>query len=86
MEWFLLVIGLLILGLYVNATIISKTLRWLFSLVGYLFIGTVLLVLLNWGLGYLEMHVAYNPFTVLVAGILRLPGLVVLVFMSQWFA
>lgn len=77
---------MLILGLYVNATITPKLLRWLLRLAGYLVVGTVLLLLLNWGLGYLDMHVAYNPFTVLVAGILRLPGLVMLVLMNQWFA
>ena len=84
-EWLLLVIGLLILAFFVNATLMLKPLRWLLRLAGCLVIGTVLLVLLNWGLGYWDMHVACNPFTVLVSGILRVPGLVMLVLLSWWF-
>jgi inhibitor of the pro-sigma K processing machinery len=85
-EWYLLAIGFLLLGLYIMPTIAYRPLRWLSRLAGCLIIGMVLLVLLNWGLGFLDMHVAFNPFTVLVAGILRLPGLVMLVLMNQWFA
>lgn len=36
-------------------------------------------------LGFFNMHVAFNLFTVLVAGILHLPGLVMLVVLSHWF-
>ncbi len=82
----MLVIGLLLLGLYIMPTIMYRPLRWLLRLAGCLVIGMVFLVLLNWGLGFLDMHVAFNPFTMLIAGILRLPGLVLLVLISQWFA
>jgi len=37
-------------------------------------------------LGLVNMHVAFNPFTVLVAGIFQLPGLVLLVVLTMWFA
>jgi len=84
-ELYLLIIGLLLLGLYIMPSIMHTPLSWAWSLAGCLIVGAVLLGLLNWGLDFVDMHVAFNLFTVLVAGILRLPGLVMLVLISQWF-
>jgi len=81
----LLIIGLLLLSFYIMPSIMHTPLRWVWRLAGCLIVGAVLLGLLNWGLGFVDKHVAFNLFTVLVAGILRLPGLVMLVLMSQWF-
>lgn len=86
MEWNLLVIGsMALLGLYIMTTAMYRPLRWLLKSAWCLVVGTVLLILLNWGLEFLDMHVSYNLFTVLVAGILQLPGLVMLVLMNHWF-
>lgn len=87
MEWQLAVIILAVLaGLYIANTFMYRPLRRLLSLAVCLVTGTVLVTLLNWCLGFFNMHVAFNLFTVLVAGILHLPGLVMLVVLSQWFA
>jgi inhibitor of the pro-sigma K processing machinery len=45
----------------------------------------VLLSVFNFILGYVGLHVAFNPFTVLVAGILQLPGLIMLLVLTHWF-
>lgn len=86
-EWFLLlVIGLIVLlGVYLIVAFLHTPLRLLTRLFVCLVTGAVFLVALNFVLGYFDMHVAVNPFTVLVAGILRLPGLVLLLIISAWF-
>ena len=86
MEWYLL---LLILGglllFYLAVVVLYKPLRLLFNLAVCVVTGTVLLWLLNLALGFANMQVAFNPFTVLVAGIFHLPGLVLLVVLTRWF-
>lgn len=86
MEWYLL---LLILGglllFYLAVVALYKPLRLLFNLAVCAVTGTILLGLLNLALGFANMHVAFNPFTVLVAGIFHLPGLVLLVVLTRWF-
>jgi len=87
MEWFLLVMGLaiILLGLYVIGVLLYRPLRLLIGLLACLVTGTVLLAILNFVLGFVDMHVAFNPFTVLIAGILQIPGLVMLVLLTLWF-
>ncbi len=75
--------GLVFWGL--TSVALLKPLKMLFSLVLCAATGFVLLWLLNLALGLVDMHVAINPFTVLVAGIFQLPGLFLLVVLTMWF-
>lgn len=86
MEWYLLLTilaGLLLF--YLAAVLLYKPVRLLLNLLVCVVTGTVLLFLLNLVLGLVDMHVAVNPFTILVAGIFQLPGLVLLVVLTLWF-
>jgi len=86
-EWYLLLIILAGLVLfYLAAVVLYKPFKLLLSLALCAVTGVVLLWLLNLALGLVNMHVAFNPFTVLVAGIFQLPGLVLLVVLTMWFA
>lgn len=72
-------------GLVLSGLMSAKPLKLLLSLAVCLVTGFVLLWLLNQVLGQVDMHVAMNPFTVLVAGMFQLPGLLLLVVMTIWF-
>lgn len=86
MEWYLLILAVSVLfGLYFFITLLYRPLRFMISLLMCLVTGTVLLAMLNFILGLMDMHVAFNPFTILIAGILQLPGLILLVLLTQWF-
>ncbi|MBF7084171.1 pro-sigmaK processing inhibitor BofA family protein [Desulfallas sp. Bu1-1] len=86
LEWNLLVIGLaVLLGLYIVVTLFYKPLGLLVRLFVCAITGVVLLSVFNFILGYVGLHVAFNPFTVLVAGILQLPGLIMLLVLTHWF-
>ena len=85
-EWywlFVILAGLVLF--YLTAVVLYKPLKLLLSLALCAVTGVVLLWLLNLALGLVNMHVAFNPFTVLVAGIFQLPGLVLLVVLAMWF-
>jgi len=64
-----------------TSALLSKLGQLLLSAV----IGLALLWLFNLALGFVHMHVAVNPFTMLVAGIFQLPGLLLLLVMTRWF-
>lgn len=87
MEWKIFFIGLAgLLGLYLVGTVLFKPLRFLIRLAAWALLGVVLLTVLNLVLGHLGFHIAINPVTVLTAGILQLPGVVLLVVVSCLFA
>ncbi|GAB6159168.1 hypothetical protein JCM39194_23680 [Desulfotomaculum varum] len=68
-----------LLGLYLFGTIFARPLILLGRLVISLAVGGIMLVLVNVLLGGLGLHIAINPFTLLTAGILQVPGVVLLV-------
>ena len=81
--WYLLLIILAALLLFgPTSALLLKTFKLLLSAVT----GVALLWLLNLALGLVNAHVVVNPFTVLVAGILQLPRLLLLVVLTMWFA
>ncbi|CCO08541.1 pro-sigmaK processing inhibitor BofA family protein [Desulforamulus hydrothermalis] len=67
-----------LLGLYLFGTIFARPLILLGKLVVSLAVGGIMLVLVNVLLGGLGLHIAINPFTLLTAGILQVPGVVLL--------
>ncbi|MEW6698674.1 MAG: pro-sigmaK processing inhibitor BofA family protein [Bacillota bacterium] len=80
MEWKTLILSLLgLIGLYLFGTIFARPLVILGKLGVSLVLGGILLVLVNVIGGGLGVHIAINPFTLLTAGILQIPGVVLLV-------
>ncbi len=87
MEWkyaFLFLAGLC--GIFVAAAFLARPLRWLLRLAGYAAVGTVTLLLLNVVLGQVGMRIALNPATVFTAGVLQIPGAILLVVLNYLFA
>jgi len=86
MEWYLLVIGLAVLiGLYILMVWLYKPLGLLFRLALCAITGIILLILSNFFLGFVDIRLALNPFTILVAGVLQLPGIIMLIIIALWF-
>ncbi|MFZ5634196.1 MAG: pro-sigmaK processing inhibitor BofA family protein [Bacillota bacterium] len=86
MEWkyvFLILMGLC--GVLVAAAFLARPVKWLLRLAGYAVVGTVLILLLNVILGQMGMRIALNPATVLTAGILQIPGALLLVLLNYLF-
>ncbi|SHF11413.1 pro-sigmaK processing inhibitor BofA family protein [Desulforamulus putei] len=80
MEWKTIILSLLgLFGLYLFGTIFARPLVLIGKLGLSLVVGGILLVLVNVICGGLGIHIAINPFTLLTAGILQVPGVVLLV-------
>ncbi len=87
MEWnaaLLIMLGLCVL--FLLGTVLVKPLLLLFRASFYLLAGLVLLLLVNLVLGKIGMHLAVNPATILTAGVLHVPGVVLLLVLEALFA
>ncbi|HBC91886.1 MAG TPA: SigmaK-factor processing regulatory BofA [Pelotomaculum sp.] len=83
MEWKYVMIGLAgLFGLYLVGTSLFRPLKFLIRLTVWTVLGVVLLLAINGAFGYLGFHIAINPLTILTAGILQLPGVVLLVLLN----
>lgn len=80
-TWVLVVLGLV--GLYLAAGLVLRPLRWLVRLLAVVAVGLGLLVAANLLGAPLGWHVAVNPVTVLTAGVLNVPGVVMLLLLGQ---
>ncbi len=86
MEWKLVFTGLAgLLGLYLVGTVLFRPLRFLIRLAAWILLGGGLLAVINILFGQFGFHIAINPVTVLTAGILQLPGVVLLVLVNYFF-
>lgn len=86
MEWKYVIIGLAgLFGLYLVGTALFRPLKFLIRLIAWTALGVVLLWAINLALGYFGFHIAINPLTILTAGILQLPGIVLLVVLNILF-
>ena len=86
MDWntaLLIMLGLCVL--FLLGTVMVKPLKLLLRAVVCLSIGVLLLLAANTLLGGLGFHVALNPFTILTAGLLNIPGVVLLVVLKTFF-
>lgn len=85
MEWKMFLIGMTgLLGLYLMGTVLFHPLRFLIRLAAWSMLGAFLLVALNALFGFFGLHIAINPWTILTAGILQLPGIVLLVVLNYF--
>lgn len=86
MEWKYVIIGLAgLFGLYLVGAALFYPLKFLIRLAAWAALGVVLLLAINSVFGYLGLHIAINPLTILTAGILQLPGVVLLVLLNVFF-
>lgn len=80
MEWKTVLLSMFgLFGLYLFGTIFARPLILIGRLGLSVIIGAILLMLVNFVCGGLGLHIAINPFTLLTAGILQVPGVVLLV-------
>ncbi|WP_348981175.1 pro-sigmaK processing inhibitor BofA family protein [Pelotomaculum sp. FP] len=86
LEWKYVIIGLAgLFGLYLVGTALFRPLKFLIRLTAWTVLGVALLLAINAVFGYLGFHIAINPLTILTAGILQLPGVVLLVMLNVLF-
>lgn len=80
METKTIILSLLgLFGLYLFGTIFARPLVLIGKLGVSLVVGGLLLALVNVVCGGLGLHIAINPVTLLTAGILQVPGVLLLV-------
>ncbi|RJQ27544.1 MAG: pro-sigmaK processing inhibitor BofA [Peptococcaceae bacterium] len=85
MEWKMVLSGLVgLLFLYFLGTVFVQPLRFLLRLAVCVLVGGALLAVINLAFGYYGLHVAINPVTLLTAGILQVPGVVLLVLINYF--
>ncbi|MEW6726937.1 pro-sigmaK processing inhibitor BofA family protein [Desulforudis sp. 1088] len=79
-EWKVILLSLLgLAGLYLIGSFFVTPFKYLCRLFGYVVVGAVLLALINIGGSVFDFHIAINPLTVLTAGFLQIPGVVLLI-------
>ena len=69
--------------LYVSARLFVGPLRTLLGFLLYFCLGMALLYLANLIGGLFDIPIALNPYTVLVAGFLNVPGVILLFFLAS---
>ncbi|MEG3072388.1 MAG: pro-sigmaK processing inhibitor BofA [Peptococcaceae bacterium] len=86
MEWKLILVALVgLFGFYFVGSVLFRPLRFLIRLCAWAVLGMALLVLINLLFGRFGFHIAINPATILTAGLLQLPGVVLLVLLNCFF-
>jgi inhibitor of the pro-sigma K processing machinery len=82
-EWKVILLSVIgLIGLFLVVTLLIRPFKLLLHLTLCFVVGGVLLYLTNFLLQYVGMHIALNPVTMLTAGILQVPGVVLLVLLS----
>lgn len=69
-------------GLYLLGSFVVTPLKYLFRLFAYVVVGALLLAVVNFGGSFFGFHVAINPVTILTAGLLQVPGVVLLIVLT----
>ncbi len=83
MEWTTILLALAgLFVLYFLVMFFLKPLRLIIKLAVYLVIGALLLTLVNLISANFGLHIPLNPFTLLTAGVLQVPGVILLVLME----
>ena len=69
-------------GIYLVSTIFYKPIKYLLRFGFYFLLGGFLLLSVNFVLSYFGIQLALNPITMLTAGFLQLPGVVLLLILN----
>ncbi|MBP2651627.1 MAG: sigmaK-factor processing regulatory protein BofA [Firmicutes bacterium] len=88
-SWDINVIIAYIFGIfliYLVGKIFVMPIKFVFRLIYNAIIGGIMLWVVNFIGGYFDFIVAINPITALVAGILGIPGVVLLILFKVFFA
>jgi len=86
MEWKIVLICLAgLLGLLLMGPFMIKPLKLVYHLASYFVIGGVLLYVSNFLLSQAGLRVAINPVTMLTAGVLQVPGVILLAVLHHIF-
>jgi len=86
LEWKLVIVASAgLFGLYLVGSVLFRPLRFLIRLAAWALVGALLLAAINALFGQYGFHVAINPAPILTAGLLQLPGLVLLVLLNCFF-
>ena len=86
MEWKLILLSVVgLIGLFLVATVLIKPFQFLLRILACFVVGGVLLYLTNFILAQVGLHVALNPVTILTAGILQVPGVILLALLGYFF-
>ncbi len=80
----ILAYGFGLLLIYVLARLLFLPMRLLASLVYNALVGGVVLFGLNIVGGFFGLHLALNPLTALLVGLLGVPGVVLLLILQHW--
>lgn len=82
MEWTTIIMALIgLFGLYLVGVFIAKPLRFFFKMSMYLLVGVLLISFVNLIGNNFGIHIPLNPFTIVTAGLLQVPGLILLLLM-----
>ncbi len=85
-EWkYILGVVLAVCGFFIAASFLSGPIRLLLRVASYLVVGTILISVTNLIVSQMGLHIALNPLTVLVAGVLQIPGTLMLVVLNYFF-
>ncbi|WP_031516377.1 pro-sigmaK processing inhibitor BofA family protein [Desulfofalx alkaliphila] len=83
MEWTTIVLGLVgLFGLYLVGIFFVRPLRLVFRALACLVVGALLLAITNVISANFGIYIPINIFTLLLAGVLQVPGVVLLVLME----
>ena len=74
----------LVLLLYTLARLFAGPLRTVFRFLLYICLGIILIYGANWLGGFFGATLAVNPFSILIAGFLNIPGLILLFVIQYW--
>ncbi|MBE3585969.1 pro-sigmaK processing inhibitor BofA family protein [Desulfofundulus thermocisternus] len=80
---FLICLGLL--GLFLMGGVLYRLFKLSLKLVLCILVGGILLLLFNTILGQLGLKIAINPVTLLTAGLLQVPGVLLLILLHYFF-
>ena len=69
-------------GIYLLSTIFYKPVKYLLRFTFYFLLGGFLLLSVNFLLSHFGIQLAVNPITMLTAGFLQIPGVVLLLILS----
>jgi inhibitor of the pro-sigma K processing machinery len=83
LNWTTILLCLIgLFGLYLLGVFVVRPLRFIFRLAIYLVVGGVLITVVNLISTNFGLHIALNPFTLVIAGMLQVPGLMLLLLMA----
>lgn len=86
MEWkFILLSVTGLIGIFLVATALINPLKFLLRFLACFVVGGILLYLANFLLALLGLHIALNPVTIFTAGILQIPGVILLAVLGYLF-